>query len=215
MKIHNEWNLRGWHHPAVDTAPLGSEDFLKARDKNDDNATYTMADAVFSACFLNMVLRNADLVGMANFAPVVNTRGCIFTHDRGLVLRPTYHVFDLYVNHMGDTVVDSYATDVPDAVFTDRFGREHRVELVDTCTTEEGGTVALSLVNKHPDEAVEVQLSGVPEGTREMLVLTGRDRNAYNDVGLQGAEIESSGERIHGNTVKLPPHSVCILTARR
>ncbi len=212
---YDEWNLRGWHHPAVDTAPLGSEEFLRARDKNDDNATYTMADAVFSACFLNMALRNADLVGMANFAPVVNTRGCIFTHDRGLVLRPTYHVFDLYVNHMGDTVVDSYATDVPDAVFTDRFGREHRVELVDTCATEEGGTVALSLVNKHPDEAVEVQLSGVPEGTRELLVLTGRDRNAYNDVDGQGAEIESSGEGIHGNTVQLPPHSVCILTARR
>ena len=38
-----------------------------------------MADAVFTACFLNELNRNCDIVGMANFAPVVNTRGCIYT----------------------------------------------------------------------------------------------------------------------------------------
>ena len=50
-----------------------------------------MADAVFSACFLNACNRHCDVVKMANFAPTVNTRGCIFTYDEGIVLRSTYH----------------------------------------------------------------------------------------------------------------------------
>ena len=76
----DEWNLRSWHHPNVHTIKQGLEkkDYVLPRDKNDDNSTYTMADAVFSACFLNAMNRNCDIVGMANFAPVLNTRGCIY-----------------------------------------------------------------------------------------------------------------------------------------
>ena len=76
-------------------------------DKNDINSNYTMADAVFTACFLNACLRHADTVGMANFSPIVNTVGAIFTHEEGIVLRPTYHVFDLYTNHTYEDIVHS------------------------------------------------------------------------------------------------------------
>lgn len=78
------------------------------RDKNDDNSSYTMADAVFTACFLNAMNRHCDIVGMANFAPILNTRGCIYSYKDGLVLRSTYHVFDLYVNRLGDIVLDGW-----------------------------------------------------------------------------------------------------------
>ncbi|MFV0400768.1 MAG: alpha-L-arabinofuranosidase C-terminal domain-containing protein [Oscillospiraceae bacterium] len=99
----DEWNLRGWHHPNAHSVKQGvsKEEYLYPRDKNDDNSCYTMADAVFTACFLNTCNRNCDIVEMANFAPIVNTRGCIFTHEKGIVLRSTYHVFDLFVNVLG------------------------------------------------------------------------------------------------------------------
>ena len=76
----DEWNLRGWYHPNVHTIEQGrtKEEYLYPRDKNDDNSKYTMADAVFTACFLNALNRNCDIVGMANFAPIVNTRGCSY-----------------------------------------------------------------------------------------------------------------------------------------
>jgi alpha-N-arabinofuranosidase len=57
----DEWNLHGWHHPNGN-----SPDAIRARDKNDDNSCYTMADALFTASFLNTWLRNADVVTMAN-----------------------------------------------------------------------------------------------------------------------------------------------------
>ena len=74
----DEWNLRGWHHP-VGNAP----EAIAARDANDVNATYTMADALFTASFLNACLRHADVVRMANIAPTVNTRGPLFVHPDG------------------------------------------------------------------------------------------------------------------------------------
>lgn len=48
---------------------------LDARRENDIAATYTMADALFSACFLNACLRHSDVVDIACHAPIVNTRG--------------------------------------------------------------------------------------------------------------------------------------------
>lgn len=112
----DEWNLRSWHHPNVHTIKQGvrKEEYITPRDKNDDNSTYTMADAVFAACFLNAMNRNCDIVGMANFAPILNTRGCIYSDKEGIVLRSTYHVFALYVNYMGDTVVDLWAEFLPE-----------------------------------------------------------------------------------------------------
>lgn len=103
----DEWNLRGWYHPNIHTVRqwLTKDEYL--RDDNDRYSAYTMADAVSSACFLNMMLRNADIVGMANFAPVVNTRGAIYTNPDGIVLRPTYHVFDLYAKKRGITLSTS------------------------------------------------------------------------------------------------------------
>ena len=61
---YDEWNLRGWHHP-----PGNAPEVIQARDKNDLNETYTMADAVFSASFLNTCLRHREVVKMANMVP--------------------------------------------------------------------------------------------------------------------------------------------------
>ena len=218
---YDEWNLRGWHHPQVDTAPMGDTAFLKARDLNDLNRTYTMADAVFSACFLNMLLRNADLVGMANYAPTVNTRGLIFTHDTGIVLRTTYYVFKLYIKLMGDQVLQSRTDGMPALTLADRFGRSRTADQIDCIATRrsDDGTIAVSLVNKHPCEAADVRVT-LPEvaGKPELHVLTGPDKDAYNDIGNEPVHPEIRNDRIErqkDGTIKinLPPCAVCIMTA--
>ena len=67
-----------------------------------------MADAVFSAGFLNTCLRHADSVRMANMAPVVNTRGPLYVHPGGLVKRTTYHVLQMYANLLAEHVADAW-----------------------------------------------------------------------------------------------------------
>ena len=120
---------------------IDKDSYLIPRDKNDDNSSYTMADAVFTACFLNAMNRNCDIVGMANFAPILNTRGCIYSYKDGVVLRSTYHVFDLYVNHMGDTVLDSWEEGEKNT-FTvlDKNGRKVTVNTLDILATQHSET---------------------------------------------------------------------------
>ena len=215
---YDEWNLRGWHHPRVDTSPLGDTSFIDARARNDLNTTYTMADAVFSACFLNMLLRNADIVAMANFAPMVNTRGMICTHADGIVLRPTYHVFEMYTHLMGDEILDCFETEVPELAQADRFGQMHRFPQADVVATGFSGTnrLAVSMVNKHASEPLQLQLS-IPHAGRPVLhVLCGDGPDAYNDIGHQGAVPEVRPDLVtEGDvgtlSVTLLPHSISIL----
>jgi alpha-L-arabinofuranosidase len=154
----DEWNLRGWHHPNRWSA---TEDFLTPRDKNDLNSSYTMADAVFTACFLNECLRHCRTVGMANFAPLVNARGLIFTHDSGIVLRPTYFVFQLFTQHMGDIVLDSWLRQ--NAQFpVSRPDGDVLVPALDAVATRTTGenAVRISVVNRHPERPVGLTLAG-------------------------------------------------------
>jgi len=84
----DEWNLRGWHHPGFpasrpnDGSDPNAAALIQAREKNNIASQYTMADALFSASFLNGCLRHAKDVGMANIAPIVNTRGPLYVHPR-------------------------------------------------------------------------------------------------------------------------------------
>lgn len=217
----DEWNLRSWHHPKVHTIRQGirKEDYIAPRDKNDDNSTYTMADAVFTACFLNAMNRNCDIVGMANFAPVLNTRGCIYSDAEGIVLRSTYHVFDLYVNFLGDTVVDLWAERLPEMTVTGKDGRERRIEALDMLATtwSDRAGLAIAVVNKHWEDSF---LVGLPAGYRGQEVtvyrLNGKSADSYNDVGRTEVSIRKEAPAIcrEGMVVVIEPHSVNVIQIR-
>ncbi len=188
----DEWNLRSWHHPNVHTKVQGidKKDYLDPRDKNDDNRTYTMADAVFAACFLNAMIRNSDIVGMANFAPVLNTRGCIYSYDKGIVLRSTYHVFDLFVNHMGDKEIDIYSEDgelsckLPKMKVKNKAGEDTVVDALDICATKKSsdGSIAVSVINKHKSESFEIILNACEKNKAGIYTLNGKTEDSYNDI---------------------------------
>ena len=215
----DEWNLRGWYHPNVHTTYQGRtpEEYITPRDANDLNASYTMADAVFSACFLNTLLRNADIVGMANFAPVVNTRGAIYTHSDGIVLRTTYHVFDMYVNLMGDTVIDSWMQDAQ-SYTTPGLEGDVIVDCIDCVATLDSvtGAISISCINKHETEAREITQSLPITGNVKMTSLIGNTANDYNDIGRNHVYPLSNPDGILERTsntlrVMLPAHSVNVI----
>lgn len=223
---YDEWNLRGWFHPNV--IPIWDRDALRhedaafyrdqvigPRDRNDDNAIYTMADAVFSGSFLNTCLRNCDLVQMACFSPVVNTRGAIFTHRDGIVLRPQYFVFQLYANLLRDAVLDSWAEDVP--TLTGRAGgRERTVDAVDAVVTHGGGAYAVAAVNKDPRAPRKLAFASLDDGLREMRVHTvnGPSPDACNDIGRTEVGITASEWTPYTGEATLPPHSVSVIELR-
>ena len=211
----DEWNLRGWYHPRFDPA---IEDKVKARDENDRNESYTMADAVFSACFLNEALKHCNTVKMANFAPAVNTRGAIYTHPRGIVLRPTYHVFHLYANLLGDTVLDSYESSCETFEVTVE-GTVHSIPSIDSVvTTDERGVLRIACANRDPERSASVEFNiRSRAGKKPVLhLLSAPSKNSYNSINNPDIvkkkqtpiTITEPEGALH---ITLPPHSVGVL----
>ena len=215
----DEWNLRGWCHPHF--MRFGAADH-SLMDANDINSNYNMADAVFTACFLNSCLRHCDVVGMANFSPVVNTVGAIFTHADGIVLRPTYHVFDLFANHSYEEILHSALLSPSFEVESDD-GISTSVRQLDAVATRDAasGDVGVTLVNLHGSEAITCRIRGLGAGgygAVTMRTVNGEAVDSYNDVDRPDAVAVSESPQIIDNTndftVDCPAHSVSALNLR-
>ncbi len=213
----DEWNLRGWHHPGFPRkAPVSPDDaeaaaLVKAREKNAIASQYTMADALFSASFLNACLRHADDVGMANIAPIVNTRGPLYVHPGGIVRRTTFHVLAMYANLLGDRVA-------PCEVIADPLLHETRsVAVVDALATCDRSRKKwrIALINRHPSEAATCTVSlGVRplSGTYGATVLSGDSADAYNDVAHPDRVVPRRTQvRFEDGHAELPPHSLTVV----
>jgi alpha-L-arabinofuranosidase len=213
----DEWNPRAWNFPGFDDRISPN---LSAWERNDDNSTYTMADALLHAGFLNASLRHCRSVAMTNMSPLVNARGPIFTRQDGLVLRPTYHVCEAYPALLADEVLDTYAR--APAFSAEVAGRGHvEVPRGDQVVTVDraSGLLAASLLNLHPDEPLEceIRVPGRDLGaTVELWTLTAAGPDSFNDADHPADVSPSEGTaRAHGDRcrITLPPHTVCILRA--
>ena len=212
----DEWNLRDWCHPHFIT--FGPADH-SVMDRNDINSNYNMADAVFTACFLNSCLRHCDVVGMANFSPVVNTVGAIFTHADGIVLRPTYHVFDLFTNYSYEEIVHS-ALSSPSFEVQATDDAPKSAPHLDAVVTRDPGTGAygIVLVNLHGDSAITCNIRGLTGDVKTAVTartLTADSVDAYNDIDQPDAVSISTRHLTIGDPgdfdVNCPPHSVMML----
>ena len=214
----DEWNLRGWYHPNAHGPGLSKDKalYLAPRDQNDDNSAYTTADTVFTACFLNTLLRHAEHVRMANYAPTVNTRGLIYTHEGGIVKRGPYHVFDLFVNQMGEQVVDIWDSMPESMTVAAKDGNAVNVDTVDAVATlRADGRMAVSLINKQADQSASVRLEGGDAAKGATLYTIAPDSvEAYNDVDAPDRiriETQALTPENGGITLTLPKHSVSVV----
>jgi len=213
----DEWNLRGWHHPgfprkqASELRDPAVAELIQARDKNAMASQYTMADALFSASFLNACLRHAEDVGMANIAPIVNTRGPIYVHPRGIVKRTTFHVLAMYRNLLAEKVVPTEMASPP----LQHAGRS--VSMLDAIATRDaaGRTWRIAMVNRHPSEPLRCCLklgSKMPDGKYRATLLAGDSPDAYNDVDRPGRIVPQITDLpLIDGRITLPPHSLTIL----
>jgi alpha-L-arabinofuranosidase len=208
---YDEWNLRNWHHPWHGDLRRGFD--LEARRKNDIQSTYTMADALFSACFLNACLRNADYVEMACFSPIINTRGAIFVHPDGILKRTTFHTLFMYANLLEKNIVP-LETSVEKLV-----SGERSTNVLDVVLTADslGERFVYAIVNKDPKRSIELKLDfeGIGKKVPNELtgeVLSGNSPDDYNDIGEENRVVpQKQTFKVKNGKITLSPHSLTIV----
>jgi len=211
---YDEWNLRGWHHPGFPRKHVVKADdekaaeFIARRDINAIAEQYTMGDALFTASFLNACLRHCEDVGMANIAPIVNTRGPLYVHPKGIVRRTTFHTLAMYANELQKRVA---------SVQVEGGGDSNRAKDLDAVSTvdESGKTWAIALVNRNPSEtlACAVKMGDrALDGTFDATILAGDSPEAFNDVERPNRVVpEKTRLTFKKGVVKLAPHSLTIV----
>ncbi len=61
-----------------------------------DTPHYNLRDGLWTACMINTFIKQAETIGMANFAQMVNVLGMILTYDDKIIVNPNYLVFKMY-----------------------------------------------------------------------------------------------------------------------
>jgi alpha-N-arabinofuranosidase len=209
----DEWNTRGWHTPGHGANGSANKDQILDRDKNDINSVCTMADAVFSACFLNLCLRNCNDVEIGGFSPVVNVRGALFVHPKGIVKRTTFHVLKLYANELEKNILQISLT-AERLIHGDLSSPA--LDAIVTCNDAKTHFV-IAVVNKSPDKTIDfapdfASLTGSTPKQISAVRLSGKSTEDYNDIGAENRVVpEEITLKVKDKTVSLPPHSLTFL----
>jgi len=126
---------------------------------------YDFKDGLFACGVLMLLQRMSDKVPIANLAQLVNALGAIHTEKNGLYLTPIYRAFELFVNHSGDLLLDTFIKtetyDIEGTYFYNKMSfKVQRVPFVDATATmsEKGKKLFLSIINYNKDDDLECQI---------------------------------------------------------
>lgn len=168
----------------------------------------SMRDAIIAAVNLNLFNLNSDRVKMANIAQVVNVlQAIILTEGDKIVKTPTYHVFDMFKDHMESDLVYSNVDN------KQILEGKYLPAISQSASVDSDGKLHITLSNTSLDEEFEIDCV-IPRSeytTASAKLLTAKfnqcntfdDPDAVKPVTYDG--IALSGEKL---TVKLPACSV-------
>ena len=172
----------------------------------------TMRDAMVASVTLDIFNRHCDRVFMANIAQAVNVlQAIILTKDEKMVLTPTYHVFDLYRNHMD-------AKELGCTIEADCLGTEkYPVKGITASASEKDGMITVTLSNLDPEKAEEVfiDLGADAQGVTGRI-LQGRmdEYNDFDNAPLKVEDFAGAEKAAGGIRVRMPACSVAELRIR-
>ena len=172
----------------------------------------TMRDAICAALTLDIFHRHAERVKMANIAQIVNVlQSMILTNmEGGMVLTPTYHVFEMYRPFQGATMLPI------EAACPTMESAEGTLPLLSlsAARTSEGRTV-VAMVNASLDTAQSLCLSNLKGKVANARILTSKDVRDYNDfdspASVSPVTFKGTKATKQGLEVNLPARSIVVM----
>ena len=207
----SDWFLNNMHrydrYPRTTKVFLGEFAAHEATQPNGRRPN-NLYSALCEAAYMTSLERNSDVVVMASYAPLMAREGMqqwtpdlIWFNAREVMLTPNYYVQQMFAETLGDQVVESSCDTINQRVY-------HVVTRTDD-------RLYVKLVNVSAyDEAMTLQLAGVPDGSAVCRQMTG-DKNVTNTmynkeniVPVKSRIAIEAGEA----ALTLPAYSVTILT---
>ena len=181
----------------------------------------TMRDAVVASSSLDIFHKYTDRVKMANIAQVVNVlQSMILTNEKnpkdGIVLTPTYHVFNMYKVH-------KEATFLPSTLTCDSIRvNDHEIvpSVSATASRDKNGVIHVSLTNLNIDkqQTVKVDIDGLKVKSAAGEILTTKDVASYNDFShrdtVKPEAFNDCKVKSGSLNVTIPAHSIVTLTVK-
>ena len=212
---YDEWNV--WMH-------------ARATAENHYQQPYDLGDALAVATYLNIFLRDSNIVGMANLAQMVNVLGAVITRTDGLYLQTIYHPLRVYAEHCGPITVDAFVASDSGEQYTfdhetppvdKRLAGLEPFDYLDAAATIDPGTHTLTLcvVNRHPELDLMAELvlrHGEARGKGEVYEINGPSvtaRNSFDEPGVVGVTHDTWPVRGSRLDYTFRAHSVTVLKA--
>lgn len=168
----------------------------------------TVRDALVAGIHFDAFHRHAARLRMANIAQTLNVlQAMILTDDEGgLVLTPTYHVYEMNAGHHDSQALSVRAIEVPTVTVDGRA-----LPALSLSASTKGGGVLISLTHIGLEHALPIEIAlGAPATVIRARVLTGTDAAAHNTPERPDAVAPTPLEAVvEGGTLRvtLPPHA--------
>lgn len=164
----DEWGA--WYKPGSEVNPthlLGQQS--------------TMRDALLASLTLDTFNRHAEKVAMANVAQLINCLHSLFlAHEDKFIFTPTFHVFEMFVPHMGGRAVRTVIS-APEVKYT-RVDKPAEFWGLSGSASVKDKQLTLTVTNPHLSEPRETEIAvrGARAGQVQAQVLSMPDVHAHN-----------------------------------
>lgn len=180
---------------------------------------YSIADALYTGALMNACLRRADRIQMSAIFNVINVMGNIRVTPDVIWMTPSSLVIELMTRWRGSYAVavssESPTFDSPAAGNLPAFTG---IPLIDAAVTLDRptGTAYLTVVNRDPERAARIDLTGLPrEGDAALYRVAGDHPLALNDEQHPHAvTIEEAVWPADQPLLEVPPHSFTLARLR-
>lgn len=170
---------------------------------------YTLEDALVIAQFLNIFVRQAQVVKMANMAQIVNVIAPMITTKDGLYYQTIFYPLALFAANCRGTSLDVF-TDCG-TFNTDKYKDQPYLD-VSSAYDKDSKELIINVVNRNKDQSVMTDIlsqSGQFSGKARIHEVNGIDIKDINDLTNQkvrtiSRELAASGNKL---TVAFPAHS--------
>ena len=186
--------------------------WYRAKGEEGNEEVYNLEDALVVSTFLNIFVRNAHVVKMANMAQLVNVIAPIFSTKEGSWYQTIFYPLQLFATHCHGTSLDTFVD-----CDTYALGGE-RIPYLDVSAAydNEAGEVIVNVTNRHREQAITTDIlcqTGRFGGKATLYEVNGPDIKAENSMTRQAVKTVTKEAQARGDrfTYAFPAHSFTLI----